>query len=148
MPGNNTAAFRRDARTCVRTTFAARSPEALSTLADAWQAWASSLPAGTATVEPVDDRVTVTSCTPPTPVSPTQSVFAAYDLVALRHEILAGLIDSGARDRVALCVADGVTRDPALPELDAQYQADPENAAVNDRITAIFDREATACGVQ
>ena len=50
--------------------------------------------------------------------------------------------------RVAVCVADGVTRDPVLPELDAQFRDNPDDAAVNARITAIFDREATACGVR
>ena len=144
--GDATVTFRRDTRTCVRTTFAARSPEGLTTLADAWRAWASSLPAGTATVETAGPRITVTSCTPPSPVTPTQSVYAAYDLVTLRHDILAGLLDSGAPARIAVCVADGVTRDPALPDLDAQYQENPDDAAVNERITAIFDREGKACG--
>ena len=146
--GDATVTFRRDTRTCVRTTFAARTPEGLTTITDAWSAWAASLPAGTATVEPAGARVTVTSCTPPSPVAPTQSVFAAYDLVALRHEILAGLLDSGAPDRVAVCVADGVTRDPVLPDLDAQYQENPDDPALEARITAVFDGAAKACGVR
>jgi len=143
--GDSTLTFRRDGRTCVRTAFAGRSDRDLTTITDAWQQWAATLPAGTATVEPSGTRVTVTSCTPSTPVAPTASASDAVDLAALRHQFIEELVRAGAPDGAAWCIAAGIARDPQVPDLITTLDADPEDQDANTRLGAIADREGRAC---
>lgn len=144
--GDATLTFRREGRTCVRTAFAGRTGRDLATITDAWQQWAATLPVGTATVDPSDARVTVTSCTPPAPVAPSRSVFDAIDLVALRHQFLVELLQSDVPAAAAACIADGIARDPQITDVVDAVDAAPDDEAANERLGAIVEREARACG--
>jgi hypothetical protein len=146
--GDAMITFTRDDTTCVRATFAGRSPKASTAIFDGLRDWAAGGTPGAADVQQDGSLTSFTACDPGAvgAATPDRS-FAALTVAAARNTFLAKLATQGVGVAVASCTANGVVADPAFrPILDAAV-ADPTAVPDADLLTP-FQQHVTTIATQ
>jgi hypothetical protein len=109
--------------TCIRAAFRGRTPAATQALTAGLEAWAATLPTGTATVTPRKQTVELRSCDPGADggTPPEDSRFhEALTVLVERNGALSEALRGDAPTSVAACFADGLVAEPSFSELVAQ----------------------------
>lgn len=132
--------YRDEERVCVRAAAGGDTPEDLTELSGALGTWVSQSPEGTAEVSTEGDLVVFRSCDPGAEAKGAGSV--SVDLLALpvtRTQVYREMVDQGATEEQARCMADGVVSTFSIEQL-----TDPD-AAADDGITDAMTRLAMDC---
>ena len=109
--------------TCIRAAFRGRTPAATQALTAGLEAWAATLPTGTATVTPGKQTVELRSCDPGADggTPPEDSRFhEALTVLVERNGALSEALRGDAPTSVAACFADGLVAEPSFSELVGQ----------------------------
>jgi hypothetical protein len=120
--GDREITVRDGGTTCIRVAFRGRTETATQALTNGLEAWAATLPAGTATVTAKPHSVELRSCDPgPNSVAPDDTRFQeALTVLVERNGALAQALQADAPAEVAACFADGFVAEPAFGDLVAQ----------------------------
>jgi hypothetical protein len=122
-----------------------RSDDATTRIGSALDAWAAAMPAGAATVERADGRVTFTACDTgaavPDSQHPADQILA---VAAGRDALYAALVNTGAPSNASKCAADALVRDPAFAPLLENPDQVPDQATL-DRVRARATAIAADC---
>jgi hypothetical protein len=146
--GDAMITFTRNDTTCVRASFAGRTPEAGTAIFGALRDWVASGTPGAADVQQDGSLTSFTACDPGAAGSATPDrSFAALTVAAVRNTFLAKLATQGVSVAVAGCTANGVVADPAFrPLLDAAA-ADP-NAVPDAVLLTPFQQSVASIATQ
>ncbi len=135
--------------TCIRAAFRGRTTGATKALTAGLEAWAATLPAGTATVTPSKQTVELRSCDPGVDggTPPEDSRFdEALTVLVERNGALAEAFRGDAPTDVAACFADGLVAEPSFSDLVAQAVRGEEiDPATEEALTAGAQAVAQRC---
>jgi hypothetical protein len=142
--GDSMVTFTRGTSTCLRATFAGRTPDAAAAIGDALRQWAAAAPDQTADATVAGSLTTLTACDPgPGTASVPDRSLAALTVVDVRNTVLATLAQQGVSTAAAGCTANGIVADPAFrPVLDAAV-ADPNATPSADLLQPLQQRILT-----
>lgn len=139
--GDAMVTFTRNGQTCLRTAFAGKGAAGVAALSDAWEQWATSAPADTATVDTTARRVTVTLCDPGAAATAIPNPpFGSLVYLAGRDGLFAGLLKSGLSTDIATCTSDALVRDPLYAPIVEAAGTDPEATPDESTVTALRAR--------
>jgi hypothetical protein len=120
--GDREITVRADGTTCIRAAFRGRTDPATQTLAAGLEAWAATLPPGTATVTPKAHTVELRSCDPgaDSPAPDDTRFDEALTVLVERNGAITEALRGDAPIEVAACFADGIVAEPSFSELVGQ----------------------------
>lgn len=138
--GDDFVAYRTDDEVCVDAVFVGEDDAGTSTIHAGLEAWAATMPEGSATVTSGGAGVELNVCgAGEVPAAPAGEASAALNALAARSGIFVGALSSGSDPEVARCVADG-----AVEEIDIATLGSPEALGEAD-LSSLGGELLTAC---
>jgi hypothetical protein len=135
--------YQRGGTPCVRIAIKGARPQDTATIAQALQQWVSQGPTNTSSFSQTAAGITVQACEPGlAAIPPNSRIQDASSELATRSTLLSQAIDGGLPPALALCAANRLVTDPAVPAL---LMLDQPSKSQIDEFDAKIQVAVTAC---